>query len=781
MSLTTCIKKAGAALDATDRAALLSRSRELRKTGINATDAGKSAVSGRVAELRAEMAGVNTAAKETESPPVASTAPAKVAEPVSQADPVAQEKAQEQAQTDVTASPKPQQAVAAAPVAPGSPTQKQSQAARRAENIRPPAMPPVPEKEGGNPPPPFQRAMPASPAQRRADRLASQASPQTGRMRVLERFASRAKGTARQGLQDAATKLNFGSAVPELIADSALPPGTLAAVNTSSGVIHFNARETLSRGEWTQVMAEELFHAADLVGTGTAMSASSERLAATGDIGAEAQRVYDSGDGLADYLAYPMMDAEELGPHRVQAELFARLAVLYHGDPALMRRELPTAYEAYHELFGLTQTGPDQFVLGAVPGTGRQAEPEVSVRAAAPDAARGEEPVQVPGAVGRYSAGRAASGGQRAADRGLESFQSRTARIFRASVDGAYIGASLEARASPIELVRSMSQAKMRNALDDLLGSAGAKVTFWDRSVGTQNNKRRLPGFDPVFGHVQQYLEDVSSLAREAADQAAGILPKLESWTDLRDQIAKRDKYMSKSDAEKVAGPVFEGTLKWQRGTDGELVEADEVQRQAAQMSTEEKGQRLLRDRHVTAGELKAWRASPLDIHDGAVRNRYEKHYLQPGAVFTDAELRRLYSLSALQIAQYRQFMSSVNTSLDQVLAADVMRHLGDKVPAEFRNAMMNDRGSLRQKAEEFINEQIAANPESTDRLNALWNDIADKYTRVEDLKARGYAPLMRFGKFHVHVRGPNGETQYFGLFESRAAANKMAREMRRA
>ena len=50
--------------------------------------------------------------------------------------------------------------------------------------------------------------------------------------------------------------------------------------------------------------------------------------------------MFDGGKGLADFFSYPFDDKRHgaLSPQRIAAELFARLAVIYHGDQALMKR-----------------------------------------------------------------------------------------------------------------------------------------------------------------------------------------------------------------------------------------------------------------------------------------------------------------------------------------------------------------------------------------------------------------------------------------------------------
>lgn len=55
-----------------------------------------------------------------------------------------------------------------------------------------------------------------------------------------------------------------------------------------------------------------------------------------------------------------------------------------------------------------------------------------------------------------------------------------------------------------------------------------------------------------------------------------------------------------------------------------------------------------------------------------------------------------------------------------------------------------------------------------------------DRADKVNKLKAQGYAPLSRFGRYTVDVV-VNGERQYFSLFETARNANQMAAKMRMA
>ena len=261
---------------------------------------------------------------------------------------------------------------------------------------------------------------------------------------------------------------------------------------------------------------------------------------------------------------------------------------------------------------------------------------------------------------------------------------------------------------------------KAREAVQDFFGSAGAQVDWLDRTFKTQYAKaQKFPQFGRVFNKVQEYIEGVSTLANQAADNAPSILPKLEGWRDLAKTGLKPE------DAKAVAAPIFEGTLSWTR-VDGELVPIDEAR---------------------------------ADGFEG-----------EAGVVFTKSELRDRFGLTDGQAASYYEFRAAVNDSLDQLVSSEVIRLLGDVPPGIKALAMSKDgRARLRQAiADSFENQE-----------DPLLLQINDKFDHVDRMKARGYAPLSRFGKFWVHVVDQDGQTQYFGLAETRSEANRLARGLR--
>lgn len=261
--------------------------------------------------------------------------------------------------------------------------------------------------------------------------------------------------------------------------------------------------------------------------------------------------------------------------------------------------------------------------------------------------------------------------------------------------------------------------------VNDFLSSSG-KVGWWHKTVGTMHNlAERSPPFKRVYDAAQRFLNDVSLHAREAADLAPDLLPKLESLRDLWKSP------LSAEDTRAIAGPIFEGTLRWTRDDTGEVVKADDV---------------------GTAG-----------------------------VVWTDDELRSRFKANDKQVALYRQFRASVDRSLTDLAVSDMLRFGGSDVEAVRAAALAA--GDVTQAAQ-LMSEHLAelASKSGKDRAATLADTgakILEKAQRARDLMARGYAPLSRFGHYTLDVT-EGDERVYFGLFESEADANRMARQMRK-
>ena len=303
---------------------------------------------------------------------------------------------------------------------------------------------------------------------------------------------------------------------------------------------------------------------------------------------------------------------------------------------------------------------------------------------------------------------------------------------------------------------------------------ANGKLSWWHKTVGTQYNlAQRSAPFKKVFDGVQDFINDVSFYASEAADMAPSILPKMESWKDITKSP------ITAADNKAIAAPIFEGTLTWMRDGAGKPVAASVMEAAAAKMSVDDKAQRLFREDKISQGVFKMWQGLPIEQYETLINNKYEREFLKPGIVFTPAELKSLFKLTDAQVALYREFRAAVDKSLTDMAVADMVRYGGTDVEAVRDQALaMGDVDA----AAVLLRDHLMAAAEGSERAGVLM-DTADtmivKADRARDLMDRGYAPLSRFGSNSLDVVDENGERVYFGLFESKAEANKMARQMR--
>jgi hypothetical protein len=338
-------------------------------------------------------------------------------------------------------------------------------------------------------------------------------------------------------------------------------------------------------------------------------------------------------------------------------------------------------------------------------------------------------------------------------------------------------GLQLFGTAEILRTVRNIDQKEARNLFLDAVTTHGS-TNLWERTVGTQYAKaqKNPKTFGRVFNAVQDYIKDISIFANAAADQAPDILPKLDSLRDLK------RKETPKADIDLAGAAAFAGTLKWSRDENGELVDNEAAVAHAETLTSDQKARVLFKAGLVTEAELKRWQATPLDIYDGAVRNRYEQTLLKAGVVFSDAELRDRFKLNDKQIDLYRQFRSATDQSLDDLGRSELVRLAAKTVGlettrlAESAKNMADTAAILSEKIDQLT--EAESNADARDVLTNLRNDINEKANKVESLKTDGYAPLMRFGKYTVHSENVDGQPVFL-MFESEAAANRAARALR--
>jgi len=311
----------------------------------------------------------------------------------------------------------------------------------------------------------------------------------------------------------------------------------------------------------------------------------------------------------------------------------------------------------------------------------------------------------------------------------------------------------------------------------DLFDRAGT-LHWWHKSVGTMHNlAERNPLFKRVFDGVQAFTNDTSYYATEAADLAPTILPKLETWRDLKKQP------LSAEDTKAIAAPIFEGTLTWTRGADGKPMKMADREAQAATLTAQEKAQEMLRANALDPRVLRMWQGLPLEQYEAAVASRYDSQMLKAGIVWSDDELRSQFKLDDRRIGLYHEFRRAVDQSLDSMTRAEMVKLAGADA-ARLRERVLGmpaDAAALTLRDHLFELANQAAHADDKERAKVL-NDTADRImalaNRLQDLKAKGYAPLSRFGSYTLDVVGANGERLYFGLFETPRERARMMRRM---
>ena len=177
---------------------------------------------------------------------------------------------------------------------------------------------------------------------------------------TMGRFAE-LQGDSESGQQSLADALAL-TGLPvdiEVIDVADMPTGVPMRYDLSQHRIEVNSNIQSSRALMAQYMAEELLHSIDHLGDGYTLSAGSQYLYfGVGKVTLEVQHHYLTDGHFAEFISYPLHPMHDLTQDRIKAELFARLGVLYFAHPETLKRELPVAYEVYHELFGLSQYSP---------------------------------------------------------------------------------------------------------------------------------------------------------------------------------------------------------------------------------------------------------------------------------------------------------------------------------------------------------------------------------------------------------------------------------------
>jgi len=302
------------------------------------------------------------------------------------------------------------------------------------------------------------------------------------------------------------------------------------------------------------------------------------------------------------------------------------------------------------------------------------------------------------------------------------------------------------------------------------------KVSLWDRSVGTMRHvSERYPAFKPVFEAAQQFIDDVSSVANQAAQVAPRLIPRVETIGDM----AKRA--ISVGDNKAIGKALFGGTLDWGRDQHGKAMPMDALRAKYQGLTVDQKAEVLLAAKKIDPRMMAAYRGKKLDQFETIINQKFESTILKAGAAFTHKELKEFFNLTDQQISLYDEARATVDKSLDITARAEMLRTLGRDWDG-MRDIVM-DAPTLTEAwklLDDELEHRAQQYPDTRDRLATQMQQLSTTLSKAQELMAHGYMPLQRFGKYTLDVVDQAGERLYYGMFESKSDSNRMKEVMQR-
>jgi len=268
----------------------------------------------------------------------------------------------------------------------------------------------------------------------------------------------------------------------------------------------------------------------------------------------------------------------------------------------------------------------------------------------------------------------------------------------------------------------------------------------YDKTLSTQFNKAlKDKHFGKVFGYVNAMQNEVSLTSIRPAELAPGVLPRVDDVKSALATMVKGKK--ADKNLEHAAQAIFDGTL---------------------------------------AGDS-----------------------VMQGRVWTMAEFMARPGATEQSWALYQQARNAIDASLDELAAAEAYAMAQGFVPKAMRRTIIDNPRQAQALITGEIKKQIkmldraikAAAGMGADQQQAELEAARESYKRTlrqiekifvtgKNLKAAGYAPLMRFGKFTVTVqaidpttgnvaRDENGDsiTLFYGQYETEGEAKAVRAE----
>lgn len=322
-------------------------------------------------------------------------------------------------------------------------------------------------------------------------------------------------------------------------------------------------------------------------------------------------------------------------------------------------------------------------------------------------------------------------------------------------------------------------KAKAVDLADKFMRHPG-RVSLWDKTVGTMRHlAERSPAFKPVFEAAQQFLDDVSNFANEAANMAPRLLPRIETLGDMLGKNRKAP--ISASDNQAIGKALFGGTLDWGRDQHGKAMPIDALREKYRGLDVHQKAEVLLAAGKIDPQLLAMWRGKKLEQFEAVINSKFESNITKAGVRFNHVELRQHFNLTEQQISLYDEARAAVDKSLDITARSEMLRRLGKDW--DYLRGMVMDAPTLTEAwklMDDELQQHAKQFPDQRDYIATLMHQIEASRTKAAELMRDGYMPLQRFGKYTLLVRDKAGENLYFGMFESRADSNAMLARMRK-
>lgn len=306
------------------------------------------------------------------------------------------------------------------------------------------------------------------------------------------------------------------------------------------------------------------------------------------------------------------------------------------------------------------------------------------------------------------------------------------------------------------------------------------RVSLWDKTVGTMRHlAERAPAFKPVFEAAQQFLDDVSNFANEAANMAPRLLPRIETLGDMLGKNRKAP--ISASDNQAIGKALFGGTLDWGRDQHGKAMPIDALREKYRGLDVHQKAEVLLAAGKIDPQVLAMWRGKELAQFESLINSKFDSNITKAGVRFSHEELRKFFQLTDAQISLYDEARAAVDKSLDITARAEMLRRLGKDW--DYLRGMVMDAPTLTEAwklMDDELEQHAKQYPDQRDYIATLMHQIEASRAKAAELMRDGYMPLQRFGKYTLLVRDKSGENLYFGMFESMADSNAMLARMRK-